>query len=486
MSMIYRYLALASAALLMLAMALIAWFYHHQAVRDLVSMAASHSIAIDRMLTNTVWPRHGAYLSSARDLDAEALRARPETAEIQAAIDLITEGVNILKVKIYNRDGLILFSTDPSEIGGDYAGSEAFQAAVNDGQSSSELSYKGKITRFSGEIFDRDVVETYVPNFDSAGNVIAVVELYADVTQEKAQIDRTSLRLILGLAAVFAAIYVVLVFGIMRRAIEPIRQASCRAAEIGPASTGVRLPVEGMPKEIRPLILAINEALDRLDRALDVQRRFSADAAHELLTPLAILRAQVETLEDAAAAAPLRREIDAMTEMVQQLLYLADLESQSDGANPDGTEDLHAVTADIIAALAPLAIRQRKELALSGDPGPIWVRGSQRMLASAVRNLVSNALAHTPEGTTVEACLSRDGTIRVTDAGPGVPADRREMVFERFWRGAKKSAPGAGLGLAIAKLAVETMGGRIWIEDAPGGGACFAIRMEAAAPPEAA
>jgi signal transduction histidine kinase len=134
--------------------------------------------------------------------------------------------------------------------------------------------------------------------------------------------------------------------------------------------------------------------------------------------------------------------------------------------------------------LAPLAIRDGKHLALTGVTEPIIVKGSTSTLGRILRNLIENALRHTPEGTTVEVNLGADGLIRVSDQGEGVPPDQREAVFQRFWRGDKSTGSGAGLGLSIVKRIVESIGGQIWIEDVPGGGACFAVRLTLSQGPE--
>ena len=470
-------MSLASAALLLVALVLIAWFYNQQATRSLVEMTTRHNIAVDRILSNIVWSHYWDHFAVAETMSADTLRTHPKTAEIDHLVRTITEGVQILKVKIYSRDGLIVFSTDPTEIGGDYADSSAFQVAVREGRPSSALSYKDRFSAFSGEIFNRDAVETYLPTTDAEGNVIGVVELYSDVTDAKEQIDHTTIRILVVLTVIFGVMYAVLVMGIMRHAIEPIRLASRRAADIGPKAPGLRLPEKGMPKEILPLISAINAALDRLDDALGAQRRFTADAAHELLTPLAVLRAQIDALDTNSIAGPLRSDVDAMTDLVHQLLYLAEIESHSEALGGEEQADLHGVAIEVITMLAPLAIRDHKQLALTGATGPILVKGSAELLGRALRNLIENALRHTPDSTTVEIDLGADGTVRVSDQGKGVPPDNRDMVFQRFWRGDKNSGSGAGLGLSIVKRIVESIDGQIWIEDAPGGGACFAVRL---------
>ena len=482
----YQYLAKASAVLLSLALVLIAWFYNHQATGGLVAMTTRHNIAVDRILSNTIWSHYQDYLTAAETMTGDALRTHPKTSEINHLVAKITEGVHILKVKIYNTDGLVVFSTNLTEIGDDYSDSTAIQAAVQEGRPSSELSYKDRFSAFSGEIFDRDIVETYMPKIDAAGNVIGVIELYSDVTDAKEHIDHTTIRILVVLAVIFSVMYAVLVMGIMRRAIEPIRLASRRARNIGPKAPGLRLPVKGMPKEILPLISAINGALDRLDRALEAQRRFTGDAAHELLTPLAVLRAQIDASDSEPSAGSLRRDVDSMTDMVHQLLYLAELESHGEAVGESMGEseqtDLHAIAIEAISMLAPLAVQNNKQLALTGAAGPILVSGAQETLSRVLRNLIENALRHTPIDTTVEVHLSADGLIRVLDQGEGVPPDERIAVFQRFWRGTDKTGSGAGLGLSIVKRIVESVGGEIWIEDPPGGGACFAVQLALADP----
>ncbi len=474
---IHRFLALASAIVLLLALAMVAWFYYQQAVRNLTEMSTKHNIGIDRILLNTVWDRYGSYIAEAGNLDSATLRARPETQSIDVAIRALTANMHVLKVKIYSKEGITIFSTDQPQIGEDYSNSAAFMTAAQDGQASSALSLRDRFSAFSGEVFLRDIVETYLPIFDDNQNIVGVFEVYTDVTDVKERIDQTTITMLVGLVGIFSALYGVLVFGIMRRAIAPIKLASKCAAEIGPRSSGVRLPIQGMPREIMPLIVATNGALDRLDRALDSQRQFSADAAHELLTPLAVLRAHLDTLKDKSVASALREDVDAMTDVVHQLLDLAELESRSEAMKDAEPADLHGVCAEVIATLAPLAVRDKKQLALTGSEGPIFVKGCVRMLNRAVRNLIENALAHTPSGTTVEARLNQNGEVRVIDQGKGVPPEERDAIFHRFWRGDQKNGPGAGLGLSIVKRIVESMGGEIAVDDAPGGGAVFTIHL---------
>jgi signal transduction histidine kinase len=107
----------------------------------------------------------------------------------------------------------------------------------------------------------------------------------------------------------------------------------------------------------------------------------------------------------------------------------------------------------------------------------VLVHCSEKVIARALRNLVQNAIYHTADGTTVEVRVHYNGAIQVSDHGPGVPLDQRELIFRRFWRGERRDRPGAGLGLSIVKRAAETCGGTIELSDTPGGGATFTLSL---------
>lgn len=267
---------------------------------------------------------------------------------------------------------------------------------------------------------------------------------------------------------------------IFRRALRPVVQASHKAQNIGPTRTDVRLPVVEMPNEIRPLVLAVNQALDRLEQGFRVQREFTADAAHELRTPLTILRTRIDTLADRRIAEALRQDIAGMSRIVSQLLDIAELETFV--VDPLETADLQAVCAEVAEFIAPLALAQEKNIALSGTQSPVWVKGNPETLSRAIRNLAENAINHTPEGTTVDIVVSESGSVCVLDQGPGIPDNERELVFRRFWRRDRRRTGSAGLGLSIVRRIVEAHAGTITVENRPNGGAQFSLWLAAAAP----
>jgi signal transduction histidine kinase len=262
---------------------------------------------------------------------------------------------------------------------------------------------------------------------------------------------------------------------IVRRAFVPVLRASQQASQIGPQRTDIRLSLEGIPTEIRPFIAAVNAALDRLEYGYSAQRDFAADVAHELRTPLAILRTRIETLPDKAVSGRLIHDVEAMTRIVGQLLEMAELEAVVVG--PGEHADLHAVCAEVIEFLAPMALAQGKTIALIGTEEPVPVSGNAEMLSRAMRNLVENAIKHTPAGTSVDVVLETDGTVHVRDDGPGIPEEESGLLFRRFWRRDRKGAGSVGLGLAIVQRIVEAHGGRVTVENRPSGGAQFSLSV---------
>jgi signal transduction histidine kinase len=275
------------------------------------------------------------------------------------------------------------------------------------------------------------------------------------------------------IAAVLAALFVLDLI-VVRAALEPIQRASHDAQGIDTARLDARISERGLPSEIRPLVAAINKALDRLERGFRLQRNFTADVAHELRTPLAIMRLRIGTLADAQAAEALRGDLEVMTRAVDQLLSLAELEA---APADEAAADLGGVAEQVVRHLAPAAIARRRELALSATPGPQMVKAPSGAVFLALRNLVENALHHTPEGSVVEVRVKPGGAVHVLDAGPGVPEADRELIFERFWRRDRQGGGGVGLGLAIVARIAASYGGGVGVDEAPGGGADFSLRF---------
>jgi signal transduction histidine kinase len=262
---------------------------------------------------------------------------------------------------------------------------------------------------------------------------------------------------------------------IFRRALRPLRQASEIARNIGPTRTGLRLPTEEIPQEVRPLVSAVNQALDRLEEGLRIQRDFTADAAHELRTPLSILRTRLDLLEDKQIGQALRQDVEGMAHIISQLLDIAELDAFV--VDPMEKADLRSVTAEVAEFVAPLALAQGKDVALLGATEPVWVKGNPEMLSRAIRNLAENAINHTARGTAVEFVVEENGTVSVLDHGPGIAEDERKLIFQRFWRRDRRKAGSTGLGLSIVQRIAELHFATVTLENRRPVGSRFSLRF---------
>jgi signal transduction histidine kinase len=262
---------------------------------------------------------------------------------------------------------------------------------------------------------------------------------------------------------------------IFRRALRPLSEASEIAESIAPARPGVRLPTEEIPQEVRPLVLAVNQGLDRLEEGFRIQRDFTADAAHELRTPLAVLRSRIDLLENEKTRDALRHDVDGMAHIISQLLDIAELDTLA--VQPDEKADLQSVASGVAEFVAPLALAQGKDIALSGATKPVWVRGNPEMLGRAIRNLAENAINHTAAGSTVEFVVEDNGTINVLDRGPGIGEDERKLIFRRFWRRDRRKQGSTGLGLSIVQRIAELHSASITVENREPNGACFSLKF---------
>ena len=238
------------------------------------------------------------------------------------------------------------------------------------------------------------------------------------------------------------------------RAIRPI---TAEAEALRPEAPEKRLDDTKAPRELLPLVQAFNATLDRLATELARRKRFITDVAHELRTPLAVVALRVEALEDEGGKADLRRGIERLTHLVTQML---DLERLSLSKQQHAPVDLVAAARDVLADLAPMAMKAGYDVSLDAPNGPVIVTGDKHAIARALTNLVGNSVAHAGGSGRIRVTVRDEGAIEVADDGPGLPPSLLPNLFEPFSRGGPNSE-GCGLGLHLTREIMRAHGGDI-------------------------
>jgi heavy metal sensor kinase len=274
-----------------------------------------------------------------------------------------------------------------------------------------------------------------------------------------------------------------------------MKRISETARAMSAGDLNARIAVDRTESELEQVASTLNDAFDRLRLAVEQERRFTADASHELRTPISVLRAEAEWALDRErtpqqyrdALSVCRRAALRMQDAVQRMLALVRAEA-SEELLQTGPVAMHTVAADVLQWLKPLA--QERGVRLAADGEPAIVRGDAEQLREALSNIVANAILYNKMGGSVTVWTRQTAgaaRIEVADTGIGIPAEAIPHVFDRFYRVDKarsRDAGGSGLGLSIARAIVEAHGGDITCTSEPGTGSVFVISLAHAATPE--
>jgi two-component system OmpR family sensor kinase len=363
-------------------------------------------------------------------------------------------GITELVTQIWDRDGVLVYWTQPG-MGLPVPATEGYSTVRHDG---------------------RDWrVYTLVQGTHALQVAQAQDEREAIATQ-------TALRTLVPFLALIPFFGVLIWVGV-GRGLEPLDAMSRAVAKRRPDALAP-LPERELPEELKPLGASLNGLLARLAEALTAQRRFTADAAHELRTPLAALKLQLDLARRAGQPTELPAALDDLeagvartSHVVEQLMTLARVEPEA-MAQKRTACDLVAMAKDAIVARAALAADKAIDLGLARAV-PALVQGDPASVAILLSNLVDNALRYTPRGGRIDVAVDHDAdgaTLSVSDTGPGIPVAERARVFDRFYRGEVNEEAGSGLGLSIVKRIADAHGATITL-DAPPEGSGLVVRV---------
>ncbi len=283
-------------------------------------------------------------------------------------------------------------------------------------------------------------------------------------------------------------------FFLSRKALVPVKQMIQKAHQLSPHNLQERIPVPEAHDEIRSLALTLNTLLDRLQKAFESQERFIADASHELKTPLAILRGELDVFRNRPRSAEeisgwiesMDQELFSLSKIVEDLLILARVDTGSEVIN-QGLVQVDEVVFEVISKLEVLAKKKDVKIRFNLEEkqeNSFQLHADFDLLKILVKNLVENAIKYSPSDQIVEVLLKGETDriqLDVTDYGPGISPEVLPKVFDRFYRGPNKegaSLPGAGLGLAIAKRITELYKGKISVSSIPGEKTKFTVEIK--------
>lgn len=334
------------------------------------------------------------------------------------------------------------------------------------------------------DTLDTDLLYVAVP-VSSGGRLRGAVRITYPASFVEERILRTWFVLA-GVGLVVLGFVTVLSFRLARAVTEPVRQLERVASQLGEGQLSARAPIPGGPEELRVLTRQFNDTAAKLERLVDAQRAFVADASHQLRTPLAALRLRLEVLEDeipAAAREDLEgalAEVHRLSRLVNGLLELARAENRT---STPAAVDVRAVVRERVAAWTPLA-EERGVSIVDGVEPHVVAAATPGHLEQVLDNLVANAVDVSPANGVIRLHAKRTGEwveVHVCDEGPGMDPERRATAFDRFWRAPDTGSRigGFGIGLAIVRQLVVADGGEVELlqaEGATGLDACVRLR----------
>lgn len=463
-----RYFTITSLAAFILIAILLGYFFRTLAIADLIDANESKNVAITQTFANFFWPEFTTFVNEAAALSAAELQGHARTQELYDAVQTQMQGLSVVKIKVYNLDGLTVFSTEREQIGEDKSDNIGYLSARK-GEVASELTFRDTFSAFEQIIEDRNVFSSYVPIYGPSGTVEGVFEVYDDVTPLVQRLEQTQRTIVLGVITILAVLYIIL-FTIMRRADSIIRQQYT---------------------ELQQNEVALRQAHDEALAASQIKTKLLANVSHDMRSPLNAIMGYTEMLREGVYGELTARQYQAAGEIiggtgqllnfVNNLLDQAQLETGKIKLNVKSFTP-QALLDDIHLLLDAQA--KARSVPFTSDVAadmPATVDGDRYWLRQILVNLVSNALKFTAEGYVHLHVFRYDGAhwaVQVVDTGKGIPPAMLSKVFEAFEQGDVSPDgiyAGSGLGLSIVKELVMLMAGEVQVSSEEGQGSTFTV-----------
>jgi signal transduction histidine kinase len=488
-----RFFLLTSTTIIVVFVAMIIVHWRNE-VERLVTSAEVHNTQLAQSFANNIWPRFSAYVMSVSLATKEDFETRPETQAIGDAVKAATAGLPVLKIKIYTLEGLTAYSSESADIGEGKNNNPRFFAAARSGNPASKLSHWETFVALEETVYDRDLVESYLPVRRNGGPIEAVFELYTDVTPVLDNIRRTNINLTIGFAAFVALIYGVLL---------PIVQRSEKALKKAHAELEQRV-VERTHK----LTVEIAERERAEDKAhrhqnelahygrVSVMGEMATTMAHELNQPLTVISGSAQLSLDRLRTgmdnpADLLDSVEQVAEQSERAVHILKRirrfvkKGESAKTKIDINQTAHAV-ADLLEFDAR---EQGAVISLDLDENVSLAVADSIQIEQVILNLAANGLeamhANGGEPKLVTICTAqRKGDmveVAVSDTGPGISRDILDTIFDPF---VTTKPQGLGMGLSISRSIIETHGGRLWAASNNGKGTTFAFTLPVSADSE--
>ncbi|MEX1206775.1 MAG: HAMP domain-containing sensor histidine kinase [Dongiaceae bacterium] len=491
-----RYFSLAALAAVVAVTVGIAVFSRNLAEKQLVAFGESSNVGLAGAFVSSMsagFPRFISYVASTAGAAPEGLAARPETRVIDGRVRALSGALAVVKVKIYNLDGLTVYSSDPKQLGED-KGDNPGVVGARSGRVVSELTHRGSFDAFEIELFEVDVLSSYVAMRKSDGSIVGVIEVYADLTALMQRMNAVQLQLLFGFVAAFAALYLIL-FLIVRRA-DRVMASQHEKVRLEERVTALQAGHHDLEQEVSRRALAEAAARAAKDEAVLANRgktEFLANMSHELRTPLNAIIGFSEIIANqmfGPAGSPRYVDyaqdiLDSGTHLLQIVNDILDLSKVEVGQLVLQEEECD-VAAIVVAALRLVQDRAkdgglRLEQRLAPELPP--VRADGRVLKQILINLLSNAVKFTAPGGTVTVGVALDDaglSVSVADTGIGMAAadiPRALTAFGQIDSALNRKYDGTGLGLPLVKALTELHGGLLDLESEVGVGTTATVRL---------